>query len=96
MLYYRLTDLAMNDILDFQKFLSVRYEKDNIIVIKKRIDKSILTLRQFSGLGYYDGRVEARVFAVSKTSYVLVFRVKNNILEILRIYHTSRDKNFID
>jgi len=89
-LSYRLSVSAINDIRSFKSFLKKQNEEMAINILYTRIQKAILFLREFSELGKYDQKINARVFPVQKTRFSIIFRVEKNILEILRIFHTSQ------
>lgn len=55
-----------------------------------RIQKATLQLSNYPLMGR-PGRVEeTRELVISQTSYIVVYRVKRNSIEILRVIHTSR------
>jgi len=60
------------------------------IVVVQRIKTGIDLLKENPSLGR-PGRFEGtRELVIDKTSYIVPYRVCNNRVEILRIFHTSR------
>lgn len=59
-------------------------------LILRRIEKAVSLLAKQPSLGR-PGRVYGtRELVVPKTRYIIPYRVKNNYVEILRVFHTSR------
>lgn len=55
-----------------------------------RIQSAVGQLAEFPFMGRV-GRVEAtRELVISNTSYLIIYRVKEENVEILRVFHTSR------
>ena len=54
------------------------------------INRAVQTLRRFPALGR-PGRVPGtRELVVSSTPYIIPYRVRNNAVEILRVFHAAR------
>lgn len=87
---YILSDKALLDIRSFESFLSNKNEEEILSIVYGRIYDAISLLREFQDIGKYDADLDVRIFPVPKTRYNIIFQVNNNILEILRIYHTSQ------
>jgi len=81
---------AEEDIISLYDFLRSQKEEQSFLLVYERIRKSIFLLREFPDLGEYNDFMEARVLLVPNTKYSIIFRKKDGVLEILRIYHTSR------
>lgn len=57
--------------------------------IAKRIVKAVMLLSEQPSIGR-QGRVpHTREFIISNTPFILPYRVKNNIIEILRVLHCA-------
>ncbi len=60
------------------------------IIVVQRIKESVNLLKENPSLGR-PGRIEGtRELVIDKTSYIVPYRVCNNRVEILRVFHTSR------
>ena len=58
-----------------------------------RIEETIAALQTFPDISRTTDRLGVRVFAGSKRQpYRIVFRVRPNALEILRVWHHARDR----
>ena len=90
LLKYQFTPNAVKDLCDLQIFLEKKGEKGVFVLLKKRISASISILQKFPNLGTFHVETGARIFPVPKTRYIIFFQKKENILEILRIYHASQ------
>ncbi|MDH3324806.1 MAG: type II toxin-antitoxin system RelE/ParE family toxin [Candidatus Peregrinibacteria bacterium] len=89
LLRYELPPAAIKDLNDLRFFLREREEIDVFDLMRKRIKTAITLLRKFPKLGTYREEVGARSFPVPKTKYIIFFREKDDLLEILRVYHSS-------
>jgi toxin ParE1/3/4 len=58
--------------------------------IAKKILESITLLTQHPALGKKGRLVDTRELIVSGTPYIIPYTIKNNTIEILRVYHSSR------
>ena len=89
-LKYKIAPRATKDLCDLKLFLEAAGEGDVFFLIKKRIKTAIAMLREFPELGIYQKEVGARAFSVPKTRYIIFFQKTEDLLEILRIFHTSQ------
>ncbi|MEI7510810.1 MAG: type II toxin-antitoxin system RelE/ParE family toxin [Candidatus Peregrinibacteria bacterium] len=94
-LHYRLSTSATKDLQDLRCFLKERMEIEVFMVLRKRIVTAITLIREFPELGQYNNDIQARIFPISKTQYILIFRVKNDVVEVLRIFHTAQKRETI-
>lgn len=85
----RWLSLALLDLVEIRKYI----EQDNPAAAQdaaKRILTNINLLQDHPGMGRH-GRVEGtRELVISGLPYIIPYRVKNNVLEILRVLHGSR------
>ena len=85
----RYTRLAVSDLIQAYDYIESDSPQNARSVIE-RIEKSVETLVSYPLLGK-QGRVsETREFFVTGTSYIIIYRVKEDVLQILSILHTSR------
>ena len=57
----------------------------------KRIRRSTKNLKRFPELGRYGNVPGTRELLVTGLPYLLVYRINNDTIEILRVLHTSQD-----
>ena len=85
----RYTRLAISDLSQAYGYIEAD-SPQNARAIGKRIEKSIDTLALYPLLGK-QGRVEGtREFLVTGTPFIIIYRAKKDVLQILSILHTSR------
>lgn len=65
---------AKDDIKSLKKFLDIQREEGIIILLTTRINRAIRLIQEFPQLGEYRKNLKARVLAIPKTRYLLVFR----------------------
>ena len=59
-------------------------------LVVKRVPEAVAMLEEQPGLGR-PGRVpRTRELVVAKTRYIVPYRVRGKVVEILRVFHTSR------
>jgi toxin ParE1/3/4 len=82
--------LALADFLEAQDYIA----KDNLLAaqaVAQRIDDAALGLLEHPGIGR-PGQVEGtRERMVSNTPYLIVYRVRGQEIELLRIWHGRQD-----
>ena len=80
---------AVNDLEDLHEYIAL----DNPNAAGKEVEKvvnAIGLLRENPAMGRA-GRVQGtRELVIPKSSYIVAYRVKDNVLEVLRILHGSR------
>jgi len=80
---------AVNDLVEIQKYIAT----DNPGAarnVAERIKKEIAHFKEHSGMGR-PGRVEGtRELIISDFPYIIPYRVKNDVVEILRVLHGAR------
>lgn len=60
------------------------------ILVVQRIKKSVALLKKNASLGR-PGRIEGtKELVIDKTSYIVPYRICQNKIEILRVFHASR------
>lgn len=86
---------AAIDIEEAYEFILI----DNPLAAGKEMDKVLEAVKRLSenpGMGKAGRVAKTRELVVSGTPYIVIYRVKGNRLEILRIFHGARqwpDKN---
>lgn len=84
----------LNDAVDDLAAISDYIANDNPLAarnVAKRIKNSVNSLKEHQGIGR-PGRVEVtRELIVSGLPYIIPYRVKNNVIEILRVLHGAME-----
>ncbi len=85
------SDAAISDLAEIRRYIA----NDKPIAARNvaaRIKKAVNALKEHSALGRH-GRIEGtRELVVSGLPYIIPHRVKNGIIEILRVFHTAREQ----
>ena len=80
---------ALNNLNKHAEFIAQDNPQAAIIVVQ-RIKESVELLKENPSLGR-PGRIGGtKELVIDKTSYIVPYRVCNNRVEILRVFHTSR------
>jgi toxin ParE1/3/4 len=80
---------ALDDLFKIQEFINQDNPKASVDLTKKIVSKVINQLSLFQNIGR-SGRVYGtRELIIPNTSYIAVYRVKLETVEILRIIHVS-------
>ncbi len=83
------TDKALNDLLKIQEYIAQDNPKASVDITKKIVLKVVEQLSKFQNIGKA-GRVHGtRELIIPNTPYIAVYWVKSNIVEVLRVLHTS-------
>jgi len=83
------TDKALEDLLIIQEFIAQDNPKASVDITKKIVLTVVEQLSKFQNIGKA-GRVNGtRELIIPNTSYIGVYWVKSNNVEVLRILHTS-------
>ncbi|MHB1701540.1 MAG: type II toxin-antitoxin system RelE/ParE family toxin [Acidobacteriaceae bacterium] len=70
----------------------VRLDKpDAAARLMDRIEAAVGQLRMFPQMGAPSARPKARQFAVSGTPFIVLYRVADNVLEILAVFHGAQN-----
>lgn len=80
---------AVNDLEDLHEYIAL----DNPNAAGKEVEKvvnAIGLLRENPAMGRAGRVLGTRELVIPKSSYIVAYRVKDNVLEILRILHGSR------
>jgi toxin ParE1/3/4 len=81
--------VALANLLEAAEYL----ERENPTVAAaslERIVKAVYRLEHYPGIGRA-GRIEGtRELVVAGTPYVIPYRVRGNVIEILRVFHSAR------
>jgi len=87
----RWSDAAISDLAEIRRYIA----NDKPIAAKNiaaRIKKVVNALSEHSAIGRH-GRIEGtRELVIPGLPYVIPYRVKNGIIEILRVFHTARQQ----
>ena len=83
------TRLAISDLTSAYNYIASD-SLENARLIIARIEKSIETLVLYPLLGRKGRVADTREFVVVNTPFVVIYRVKGDILHILSILHTSK------
>ena len=80
---------ALKNLRDEAEYIAEKNPQAAQLVVQ-RIHKTVLQLTEQPALGRA-GRVHGtRELIVPKTRYIIPYRARNNTIEILRVFHTSR------
>ncbi len=80
---------AVNDLEDLHEYIAL----DNPKAAGKEVEKvvnSIGLLRENPAMGRAGRVPRTRELVIPKSSHIVAYRVKDNVLEVLRILHGSR------
>ena len=84
----RWLDDAAHDLQSLRHYIA----QDNAVAANKVVKKilhSIEMLSEQPGIGRQGRVVNTRELIVSGTPYIVPYRVKNNVIEILRVFHCA-------
>jgi addiction module RelE/StbE family toxin len=80
---------ALRNIDEAAEYIS-RDDPQAAIIVVQRIKESVNLLRESPSLGR-PGRVDGtKELVIDKTSYIVPYRICDNKVEILRVFHTSK------
>lgn len=85
----KITHSARLDLLEIKSYLKENFPdavKPTLLKLQEYIEQLVL----FPQSGVESSVKEVKELKTSKLPYVIVYSVNGNVLEILRIYHTSR------
>ena len=85
------TQLALRDFADAQRHIA----KDNpkaAADVARRIREGVNKLQAFPYIGRPGDDLVTREWCVQRTSYLVVYRLLGDLIEITRIWHTKRDR----
>jgi plasmid stabilization system protein ParE len=85
---YKLSPSALRDMESLKYYL--KEDTAAFLAIKERIKASIKLIQRFPDLGAYNEEMDLLVLQVPKTRYEICFLKTKNLLEIIRIFHTSQ------
>ena len=85
----RYTRLAVSDLTQAYDYIETDSPQNAREVIG-RIEKSIETIASYPLLGKQGRVAETRGFFATGTPYIIIYRIKEDSLQILSILHTSR------
>lgn len=77
---------AISDLQDLQEYISRENPKAAAQVANKIID-AVELLKSQPGMGRPGRKPNTRELIINGTSYIVPYRVRNGILEILRVLH---------
>ncbi len=81
---------ALQDINNIKKYVVIDNLKASINITKRIIIFTETQLAQFQNIGKVGRVIGTRELIISKTPYFVVYKVKNEFVEILRIYHSAQ------
>jgi addiction module RelE/StbE family toxin len=88
-MHVRWLQKALRNLDDEASYIAADSPAAAKLVVKRVLD-AVATLREQPGLGR-PGRVAGtRELVVHRTPYIVPYRVRNEMIEILRVFHTSR------
>ena len=82
--------LAKQDLESISRYISVDNPSAAVSVVSKIIHLTIDQLSAFPDSGKIGRASNTRELIISKTPYIVVYRIKNERIDILAIQHTSR------
>lgn len=87
----RWTNLALQD---FEQAHDYIMQEDPVSAkrIAQRILDATRRLQQFSRIGRVGEDEDTRELLVQKTPYLLVYSINGDVVELLRVWHTSQDR----
>ena len=88
-MHIRWTQKADKDLDNIETYISQDSPKAAIKVIFDVIT-AVEQLRDFPALGKAGRVVGTREFVISGKPYIVPYRIKEKVIEILRVFHTSR------
>lgn len=60
-------------------------------MVAERIHEAVQRLREHPDIGTPGRFPDARIWTVRRTPYLIVYRVREDVLEIVRVWHGRRD-----
>jgi addiction module RelE/StbE family toxin len=91
MLRIEWTEPAIAEFIDAQRYIA----QDNPVAarsVAKRIRDAARKLRSYPNIGRHGEDEGTREWMVDRTPYLLVYEVFDDRVEILRVWHTSRQR----
>ena len=82
---------AEQDIKDIAASVAMRASRAVARKVVDRIKAQIRFLKEFPGAGHVRGDLPAHIRATSAYSYVILHRLENNAVIILRVVHGARN-----
>ena len=86
----RLTPRAHQDQLNIASFI----ERENPVAARmviNRIEETMRLIEKMPGVGRRSGRLGTFEFVVKGLPFLIIYRILNDVIEVLTIFHTSRD-----
>jgi toxin ParE1/3/4 len=84
------TDDSLLDLEEINKYIKLdsQFHADELSIrILNFVNLHILTFPEMGRVGRIDN---TREFVISKTSYIVVYRIKGDDIQVLRVLHTAR------
>lgn len=85
----RWLSVALQNLNDEAKYIAEENPQMAKIVVQ-RIERTVKSLSEQPAMGRPGKVYGTRELIVPNTRYIIPYRVKDNVLEILRVFHTSR------
>lgn len=87
----RWTNLALKDFEQAHDYI-MQEDPESAKRIAQRILHATRRLQQFPRMGRVGADEETRELVVQKTPYLLVYSITGDVIELLRVWHTSQDR----
>lgn len=84
----RWLDEAVNDLSSLRTYIS-RDSEVAALKVAKRVVQAVGSLSEQPELGRRGRILDTRELIVPGTRYIVPYRVKNNVIEVLRVFHCS-------
>lgn len=88
----RLTKAAIRDLREARAYIATDDPEAALKVISM-LDKAIALIGEKPQIGRPIQSQSAREWSVPRLPYVIPYRVSDGVIEIIRIYHTSRKRS---
>ncbi len=86
-----LTPLAREDLREIRQFIS-RDSPQGAKIVAEKIKKSLLLLAEQPHIGQATDDDEVFEWHIPGLTYTLPYRIVNNVIQILRVFHESRNR----
>jgi plasmid stabilization system protein ParE len=90
-LKFRVLPAAARDIEDLRAYIAAD-DAAAAEIVSRRLNKAILLLVENPNVGRPIGGGKIREWTVPGLRYLIPYRVEGNVVIILRVWHTRRDK----
>ncbi len=84
------TRLALADFTEAQSYIAADNSRA-AVAVARRVQASVRKLRDFPYIGRPSDDLMTRQWRVQQTPYLVVYRLRSDVIEIIRIWHAKRD-----